>query len=110
MRVRLCRKKGWRMPANTVKVDRTTKWGNPFRIGEQHLHPIRREMILIADKQTAVDAFKDYLRSDAGRTIAQDASRELRGKNLACWCKEGQQCHADALLAVANQSPTPSKE
>jgi len=30
IRVQLSRKKGWRMPANTVKVDRTTKWGNPF--------------------------------------------------------------------------------
>ncbi len=29
-RVRLSRAKGWRMPENTVKVDRTTKWGNPF--------------------------------------------------------------------------------
>ena len=30
IRVQLSRKKGWRMPENTVKVDRTTKWGNPF--------------------------------------------------------------------------------
>jgi hypothetical protein len=30
IRVQLSRKKGWRMPPNTVKVDRTTKWGNPF--------------------------------------------------------------------------------
>ena len=32
-RVQLSRAKGWRMPPNTVKVDRTTKWGNPFKIG-----------------------------------------------------------------------------
>lgn len=29
-RVQLSRAKGWRMPENTVKVDRSTKWGNPF--------------------------------------------------------------------------------
>lgn len=29
-RIQLSRAKGWRMPANTVKVDRTTRWGNPF--------------------------------------------------------------------------------
>jgi hypothetical protein len=29
-RVQLSRTKGWRMPVNTVKVDRTTRWGNPF--------------------------------------------------------------------------------
>ena len=29
-RVQLKRERGWRMPANTVKVDRTSKFGNPF--------------------------------------------------------------------------------
>lgn len=27
---------------------------------------------------------------------------ELRGKNLACWCKPGAPCHADVLLELAN--------
>ena len=31
-RVQLTRSTGWRMPANTVKVDRTTLFGNPFSI------------------------------------------------------------------------------
>ena len=30
-RIQLRRTKGWRMPENTVKVDRTTRWGNPFK-------------------------------------------------------------------------------
>ena len=29
-RVQLKRSKGWKMPADTVKIDRTTRWGNPF--------------------------------------------------------------------------------
>jgi hypothetical protein len=29
--------------------------------------------------------------------------RELRGKNLACWCEPGAPCHADVLMKVANQ-------
>lgn len=33
VRVQLSRKKGWRMPENTVSVARPGKWGNPFRIG-----------------------------------------------------------------------------
>lgn len=28
--------------------------------------------------------------------------RELSGKNLACWCKPGEPCHADVLLEIAN--------
>ena len=34
LRIQLSRRKGWRMPPNTVKVDRTTKWGNPFVVGK----------------------------------------------------------------------------
>jgi len=40
-RIQLSRAKGWRMPPNTVKVDRTTKWGNPFRAG--NVGPFGRE-------------------------------------------------------------------
>jgi hypothetical protein len=28
---------------------------------------------------------------------------ELRGKNLACWCKLDQPCHADVLLDLSNR-------
>lgn len=31
-RVQLSRAAGWRMPKNTVKVDRSTRWGNPFKL------------------------------------------------------------------------------
>lgn len=29
-RIQLSRRKGWKMPPNTIKVDRSTRWGNPF--------------------------------------------------------------------------------
>src|SRR5690606_13010392 len=32
-RIQLSRRKGWRMPPDTVKVDRSTRWGNPFVVG-----------------------------------------------------------------------------
>jgi len=31
IRITLSRAKGWRMPENTVKVDRSTIFGNPWR-------------------------------------------------------------------------------
>lgn len=34
---------------------------------------------------------------------AEEIRTELAGKNLACWCPEGQPCHADVLLELANQ-------
>lgn len=74
------------MPPNTVKVDRTTKWGNPYRSD---------------DPATAVRFFRRYVGS-AGYCNAR-ALKELAGKNLACWCPLGQPCHADVLLELANR-------
>ena len=33
-RIQLKRTRGWRMPAGAVKVDRTTRWGNPFTVAD----------------------------------------------------------------------------
>ena len=67
------------MPENTVKVDRTTKWGNPFVIGKDN------PFIPGAMVQDRLHAFVLY-RSFAslnGKIVAA-ARAELAGKNLAC--------------------------
>jgi hypothetical protein len=90
-RVQLSRAKGWRMPPNTVKVDRSSRWGNPFRIEQNR------------SAEEAVATFAQWLKSDtAGAALAMRAKAELRGKNLACWCKVDAPCHADVLLSVSN--------
>ena len=81
------------MPANTVKVDRTTKWGNPFKPGD----------MLPTGSHDVAQAFAHYVAHTAeGIRLAEEARAELRGKRLACWCAIGAPCHADALLAIAN--------
>jgi hypothetical protein len=44
---------------------------------------------------------KDLIAGSLPFTIG-DACRELKGKDLICWCKPGAPCHADVLLAIAN--------
>lgn len=103
VRVQLSRRKGWRMPENTVKVDRSTKWGNPFVIGGG---PMMRHAL---DHEGAVGFFRDMLRDPEMRAAAgypEDLS-PLRGKNLACWCV-GRHCHADVLLELANTPAAPT--
>jgi hypothetical protein len=105
-RVQLSRRKGWRMPDNTVKVDRSTRWGNPF--GD---YPTRAAQVarfrsavigpVLSGKQCAPNAHPD---SYVGRII-RDA-HNLRGKNLACWCPLDEPCHADVLLELANTPPS----
>lgn len=82
-RIQLKRTKGWRMPENTVKVDRTTKWGNPWTFENSgNVHPVMRF---------------------ACETAPLMDLSPLRGKNLACWCKPNAECHADILLELANK-------
>ena len=99
-RVQLSRAKGWRMPPNTVKVDRTTRWGNPWPIGEWG--PLDRKA---PDAEGAVGLFEAMLHDPEMRKAAgyPDDLSALRGKNLACWCKPGELCHADVLLEYANR-------
>lgn len=94
-RIQLSRQKGWRMPPNTVKVDRSSPWGNSYRVGDRYWNG--KGWATITDAAEAVELFR---RRDA-RTI-RDIAR-LRGKNLACWCKLGAPCHADVLLELANR-------
>ncbi len=99
VRVRLERTKGWRMPENTVKVDRRGPWGNPFPIGFEG--PAKK---IAGDAETAVAFFCQMLDDPELRAVAgypTDLS-PLRGKNLACWCS-GKWCHADVLLKRANE-------
>lgn len=101
-RVQLRRAKGYRMPENTVKVDRTTKWGNPIKVGTfkgytaaEAVRDYRRWML----RDLCVRSFENAYGTPP--TLAEVRSA-LRGKNLACWCTPGQPCHADVLLELAN--------
>jgi hypothetical protein len=86
-RIQRKRTKGWKMPKNTVYVGRPTKWGNPFPV-TQHFN--------------RAEAFKQYCLFVDKWDLEEDAKKELKGKNLACWCKVGELCHADVLLQIAN--------
>ena len=89
-RVQLSRRKGWRMPPNTVKVSRPSRWGNPWSC-------------VSSTRETAVALFRQWMTPE----YIAEARRELRGKNLACWCPLSAACHADVLLEIANREETP---
>ncbi len=118
VRIQRKRIKGWRMPENTVSVTRPGKWGNPFKIGKYYaigslgfLEPVCKESIeraksdskytFVKDAETAVELYRKYM--EGLRLPDTEGLKKLKGKNLACFCKEGQVCHADVLLKLANQ-------
>lgn len=137
VRIQLRRTKGWRMPPNTVKVDRSTVFGNPCTCQRPYGCPHCPEYDWedwgdtpeqAAHLRCCVDVFRHYvetgLAGEPTRTgrlaIAAEGLAgyplrakliarlpELRGKNLACWCPLDQPCHADVLLELANTDKDP---
>ena len=87
-RIQLRRLKGWRMPPNTVKVDRTTRYGNSFIMAHE------------GTRDLAIASFREQAQAQMAECPLFYAP--LRGKNLACWCRLDQPCHADVLLEIAN--------
>jgi hypothetical protein len=102
--VQLSRKKGWRMPDNTVTVARPGKWGNPFSVlpGQEPGARVGR-YVAMPSRAAAVAAYRRWVQEDpAGRALLEEAKRELRGRNLACWCSLDGPCHAEVLLELVN--------
>lgn len=90
-RIQRRRTKGWRMPPGAIYVGRSTKWGNPFRVGIDG---------------SAAECVEQYAERIAGNIWTEPNARsireELAGEDLACWCSLDQPCHADVLLRLAN--------
>lgn len=102
-RIQLKRTRGWRMPPNTMKVDRSTGWGNPHRVGDDIVRYGGEKGVEIVRNITAAQAVEAF-RADAEK-LPPSAFARLRGKNLGCWCGIGEPCHADVLLELANRDP-----
>ena len=117
-RIQLSRFPGFRLQEHSkqlnglyaVKVDRTTSYGNPWRIGEPidtamvkrwgwQISPEGKRHVCGCAKE-AVAKFAHALLWDVA--IHDSVRAKLGGKNLACWCKPDEFCHATPLLVIAN--------
>jgi hypothetical protein len=105
-RIQLSRKKGSRMPSNTVKVDRSGKWGNPF---EEGVHGTREECVALFAAMLRGEfclTTDNLAKQQAYYAMAIRDRDQIKGKNLGCWCKPGTPCHAGVLLCFANLDPS----
>lgn len=143
VRIQLRRTRGWRLQPTSlaingldaVKIDRTTKWGNPFVVANVGMSdsgdidddgqpimvgpwccrekdapewaggwyfPTKREALV-----KAIELYRVRLARD--QWLQDGALEELRWKNLACWCAEGEgePCHGDVLIEFANRRIKP---
>lgn len=94
------------MPPNTVKVDRTTRFGNPFQVGHhgKQVECVYWYVLMSCGYQPIMDNLDAQGKAIKVLKAEKKAGYpSLRGKNLACWCRVGTPCHADVLLDVANR-------
>lgn len=110
-RIQRQRRKGWKMPPNTVYVGRGSKWGNPFFVKKPGLGHENCSIYAVDTLEQVISSYRRYIQrrlqyldlSGEFTSLEKEARRELAGKHLACWCPSGQTCHADVLLEVANR-------
>jgi Domain of unknown function (DUF4326) len=74
------------IPEGAVVVDRSSRWGNPYHLGDY-------------SRANAIALYRIWVEAEiaAGRLDTE----ELRGKDLVCWCKP-LDCHGDYLLEISN--------
>ena len=99
-RIQRRRVKGWRMPAGAIYVGRPTKWGNHIKVGDYGKSPQARRT---AHWLAVLDFEKSIEWNPEGEAYKEAARRELRGHDLACFCRLDEPCHADVLLRLANE-------
>ncbi len=126
VRLQLTRKKGFNLQEfsretnglDAVKIDRTTRFGNPFTVSSEdkktwQVNCEGQSYGTYPDKfsasAAAIALYRKELevpgshRLSAPVPTVADMVQALRGHNLACWCAPGQACHADVLLELVNR-------
>ncbi len=105
VRITLSRKKGFDLQRVSLALNglpavncaRPGRWGNMFQV---------------CDDRTAYKACVMFMAVVEAGTHkhynVKNVRAELRGKNLACWCKESP-CHCDVLLIIANKPCNPTR-
>ena len=128
-RIQRKRKKGWKMPFNTVSVCRPHKWGNPLKIERDMIYVdagYRRKhledrwvFVCIGTLDLMLSIYRamwerdyDFLdKATRGNTVdilywigefLKLDLDDLKGKDLACFCSLDSPCHADVLISLSN--------
>ena len=73
------------------KIDRTTIFGNPFRIGND------------GTRSEVIKKFEKYFYADKQSWLREAAVVYLKDKILACWCKP-KACHGDVIVDYLNST------
>jgi Domain of unknown function (DUF4326) len=83
------RRPGSHYPSDAVYVGRPSIYGNPFTLRDW-------------PREVAVALYEEALLAGELPLTLDIVKKNLRGKDLVCWCDLDESCHADVLLLLAN--------
>ena len=102
-RIQMSRRKPWRQLAPDAVIVARGKagepWGNPHPVSDPCPECDGRRHT----RDEAIALYREHLL--AHPDLVDRIKRELAGRDLACWCKPDEACHADLLLKIANEEP-----
>lgn len=131
MAARIQRKRtpGWKLPAGAIIVDRTSRWGNPFRVDGSLVELIDGRTLACGSpasaRKVAVEQYGAWLDGEGPDVIEAGRKKfdrrkllavlpQMRGHDLACPCDlpepdQPDHCHAAEQIRRANvpRSSTP---
>ncbi len=76
----------WRREQCDIRIDRSSKWGNPYKIGRD------------GTRAEVIAKYEAWIKTQPALMAALP---ELRGKVLGCWCAP-KPCHGDVLVRLAH--------
>lgn len=119
-RIQMSRQRPWRADnPGAVKIDRTTKYGNPFTVKRERCEDAAKDWCWVVSRAPRGRIVQHFDTEDEARAYAvkmfrkvvvsgqlpftvADLKRELRGRDVACWCAPDSACHGDPILELAN--------
>lgn len=74
-----------------VYVGRPSKYGNPYSLSDH-------------SRDEALDLYASWIANqiEIAPGNLEEIKEDLGGKDLVCWCRLDQRCHAGILLKLAN--------
>ncbi|RVJ75109.1 DUF4326 domain-containing protein [Sinorhizobium medicae] len=112
VRLQLSRRRGFDLQALSTSANgreavhdgRPGPWCNPFVVGKYgdagYCVDLYRALLAERLRVGADPEVEALVRT---RRFVAEYVDELRGKNLACWCRPGAPCRADVIIAVGNR-------
>ena len=103
-RVQRKRDRGFKLPPNTICINRGTKWGNPFKVEElgrdEAIKRFKKCLLNNSMCYYYFDEAEAKIQFDRFKWMSDNLETLKKFDNVACFCSLGVNCHGDVLIEL----------